>query len=286
MKPIIFFLFLTLILVSCDTSKKVGDDCRLLNPQKDGITKVEQKNLDCLTVNSDGLCLSYDGHDSYCTEKCGPERGCAAVECTLGDAEGNGVEKCVDSICYPEKEVCSAENVNGLCDRGTKCEAGHCVSSCEVGQVYIKGACHPNSELCSSTNLEGLCQTGTDCIEGKCTPVGCSEGYKCTAPINLLGHPFKDQYICIKLDDLSAACQNQDCSGHGKCNLVSGGGAECICDSGYTADNTALTCEKVIDPCEGIDCSGHGTCQNIGGNAECKCDDNYVQTTDKKDCIE
>ena len=289
MKITILFIFITLITFSCTEKVKVGDECKLLKPQSEGVTKVENKNLDCLDLDSDGICMSYEGKNSYCTVKCGPSRGCAAVQCAFDYEDKNGEivegETCVDSICYPKAMICSETNVNGLCSTGTKCDGGICISICDATEVFIHGVCHPTSELCSVVKKDGLCAIGSTCKDGSCTPTGCEAypGYECVAPINLKGHPFKNQNICIKQDDLSEACKDQRCSGHGKCKLL-GGGAECICDTGFKSAEE-LTCIAEDDPCKDISCSGNGTCQKMGGDAECKCNTGFVPTADKKDCI-
>jgi len=292
MKKTIFFMFLILLLTySCNTDVKLGDECKLLTSQSNEVTKVENKNLDCLGLDSDGICLSYEGNNPYCTIKCGPSKGCGAVECRFDekDSEGKVIregEACVDSLCYPKKDVCSETNPTGLCSKGTKCESGTCVTICAANEIFIQGKCTSNTELCSSANKEGLCATGSKCDNGECVPTGCEAypGYECVSPINLKGHPFKNQNICVKQDDLSQACQGKTCSGHGKCKLVKGGGAECICDSGYIAKSN-LTCEIADNPCANIDCSGNGTCENKSGTPECKCNDDFHQSADKKDCL-
>lgn len=239
MKFIILLLSIVLFW-SCDTDAKLGDPCKLLSPGKEGVTKIEQKNFDCLSFNKDGLCLSFSGADSYCTQRCGADVGCDGISCKAPDKDGNGGETCVNSICYPQKDLCSTNNPNGVCDKSKKCENGTCVSKCSTGEIYIQDSCHSESEMCSASNKTGLCVKGTICDNGTCIATGCDEGYSCKAPIELLGHPFKGRSVCIKKEDL--ACRTGYCSGHGTCNLDENEEAYCVCEKGYV--NFGFECRE------------------------------------------
>jgi len=240
-----FMRFSVLVLVSafffiaCEVDRKVGDACTLLRPESDGVTKVEQKNLDCMTVDTDALCLSYIGNDSYCTQKCGPARSCADVQC-------GAEESCIAAICIDIKLACSPENKKGQCEEGFKCDEteGVCKTSCEEGKSYIAGSCKDNTELCSEAKPDGICGDGLTCIEGLCTPTGCPSKYKCESPIQLLGHPLKGMYVCVKEEEANNPCAKVDCSSHGKCEVnPDDNSISCNCETGYTVSDTGLECK-------------------------------------------
>ena len=225
--------------IACEVDRKVGDACSLLKPESDGVTKVERKNLDCMTVDSDALCLSYIGNDSYCTQKCGPERTCADVQC--GD-----LEACIAAICIKKELACSPDNKKGQCEEGFKCDEteGVCKTTCEEGKSYIAGSCKDNTELCSPEKADGICGTGLKCTEeGKCVPTGCPSEYTCEAPIQLLGHPLKGLHVCVKSEESKNPCAKVDCSSHGECEVDEDDGkVSCDCDDGFTVSDTGLEC--------------------------------------------
>jgi pimeloyl-ACP methyl ester carboxylesterase len=76
-------------------------------------------------------------------------------------------------------------------------------------------------------------------------------------------------------------CLEIDCSGHGRCTLVSSAGAErtatCLCDSGYLPSASGWLClaEQDTSLCAGISCSGHGRCASVAGTARCVCDEDF-----------
>lgn len=66
-----------------------------------------------------------------------------------------------------------------------------------------------------------------------------------------------------------------ECVGSGECQVV------ClypVCADDKTLVITAdeFRCEAGLDPCAKVDCSGHGRCRNNNGQAQCVCDDGYV----------
>lgn len=78
-----------------------------------------------------------------------------------------------------------------------------------------------------------------------------------------------------------APCAELDCSGHGRCALVSRSGAEvptCVCDSGYLPSPSGWLCLPPGDTslCADFDCSGHGRCVSLQGAPHCLCDSGYL----------
>jgi hypothetical protein len=152
-----------------------------------------------MTVDSDALCISDDGGNSYCTQKCGPERTCYNEVTKKGDVICSSTETCINAICYDSTKTCSPENLNGLCEEGKTCDAGTCKSVCLANEVYLNGICTLETLLCSPQNLNGVCDKGLACSEeGICTATGCPDEYTCKSPIQLLGHPLKGMFVCVK----------------------------------------------------------------------------------------
>jgi hypothetical protein len=246
MKLFITLLFSVLLFASCEPEAKLGDPCQLLKPASDGVTKIELKNLDCMTVDNDAMCVSYLGNTSYCTQKCGPKRTCYNEITQKGDVICKSTEKCIDAECYDLKAVCSPDNKNGVCESGKKCDNGSCKSICEANELFLNNTCVLEIEVCSSAKPDGVCDEGLACQEGKCVPVGCPDGYECTSPIRLKGHTLKGMYVCVKSEEVNATdpCLTVTCSNHGTCG-VEGGMPVCICDEGFEPSTDKLSCNPV-----------------------------------------
>jgi len=245
MKLIKVTVFILIFLViSCENDAKLGDSCNLLRPASEHVTKIEQKNLDCMTLDSDALCISYDGNTSYCTQKCGPKRSCYSDTTKKGDVICKSTEKCVDAVCYDIVETCSTENLNGLCPSGSNCnQSGNCESICEPNEVYLQGKCVLETLVCSPQNPKGACDTGLECSElGKCEAIGCPESYNCVSPIQLLGHPLKGMYVCVKAEEISTSpCKDVTCDYQGTCNIKDGF-ANCDCNPGFKTTDDGKGC--------------------------------------------
>lgn len=69
-------------------------------------------------------------------------------------------------------------------------------------------------------------------------------------------------------------CQAVTCSHRGVC-AASGGGAVCICDSGYHAQGTSCEADDSRDPCTGVDCGPGGECAVASSAARCLCGTGY-----------
>jgi len=170
-------LLLVTIISACSEKAELGSSCELLRPTAGGVTKVEQKNLDCSTLDSDALCMSYLGEQPYCTQKCGPEvANCSTVFC-------ENTQTCVEGTCYDRGDICSTNSPNGVCKTGLSCNNGSCVQ-----------------KSCTIENTDS-CPQGFNCIDGVCEASGCPSDYQCLSPIQLLGHPFNGVYLCIKKEE-------------------------------------------------------------------------------------
>ena len=242
----ISIFILVFLAIGCENDAKLGDNCTLLKPASEHVTKVEQKNLDCMTLDSDALCISYDGNSSYCTQKCGPKRTCYSETTKKGDVICKSTEKCVDAVCYDIKKTCSPDNLNGLCPEGKKCnESGNCQSICQPNEIYLRGACVLETTKCSPQNVTGACDTGLECSEqGKCEAVGCPENYDCVSPIQLQGHPLKGMYVCVKSTEItSSPCKGITCNYQGNCEVNTDGNAQCNCNQGFKTTEDGKGCE-------------------------------------------
>ncbi|MBN2695322.1 hypothetical protein JXR93_11735 [bacterium] len=165
-------LLITIVLSACSEKAELGSSCELLRPTSEGVTKVEQKNLDCSTLDSDALCMSYLGNEPYCTQKCGPTvETCSTVFC-------ENSQTCVEGVCYERADICSTSNPNGVCKTGMLCNEGSCVQK--------------------SCTVDSECSDGFSCVNSVCEASGCPENYDCLSPIQLLGHPFNGVYLCVE----------------------------------------------------------------------------------------
>jgi len=73
-------------------------------------------------------------------------------------------------------------------------------------------------------------------------------------------------------------CEGIDCGGNGRCAVVGGDTAVCMCDAGYHAEG--LECVENVpgEECSGVTCSGHGTCVVVRNDPDypfCACDEGY-----------
>jgi fermentation-respiration switch protein FrsA (DUF1100 family) len=87
-----------------------------------------------------------------------------------------------------------------------------------------------------------------------------------------------------------SACTDFDCSGHGKCVLVStekGARPSCVCDQGYAPSASGWLCLPRTDGslCAGVSCSGHGVCASVQGKARCVCEAGFATGADGKSCV-
>ncbi len=188
-------IILLTFLISCAEDAKLGSSCELLKETAQDVTKVEQKNLDCVSLDGDGLCMSYSGNSPYCTQKCGPKTVCDDIDYKK--------QWLVGGVCVLEQDV---------------------------------------QNKCSAQNPTGTCQDNMICENGTCIGQGCPSNWLCESPIQLLGHPFKGVYVCVKQSDyLDGLCLETSCTPNGTCD-VSSGKAVCICDTGFHQDGDNLTC--------------------------------------------
>jgi len=79
-------------------------------------------------------------------------------------------------------------------------------------------------------------------------------------------------------DTAADPCEGIDCGGNGRCAVVGGDTAVCMCDAGYHAEG--LECVENVpgEECSGVDCSGHGTCVVVRNDPDypfCACDEGY-----------
>ncbi len=83
-------------------------------------------------------------------------------------------------------------------------------------------------------------------------------------------------------------CTDIDCSGHGKCSVVSNT-ATCQCADGYvnSTDNPLNCVLAGTNPCENVTCGDHGTCSVTNSDPVCECDNGFViDENDPLNCME
>lgn len=202
MRTLLLLMMIT-ILFGCTEDATVGSSCELLQESKLGITKIEQKNLDCRTLNSDALCVSYVGYDSYCTQKCGPQK---VISC---DPQCDGDNSCIQQVdgtssCVPTENLCGIGK-DGVCHNGLTCNTtnGRCeASDCPSGYIChnpVQLLGHPFTGVYICIEDPGKCLNHETCGGNGTCSINASGNAECSCndDDNITYTPDQDKLQCI-----------------------------------------------------------------------------------------
>lgn len=195
-----------------------------------------------------GRSLDSDDQDGVCTLY---EQAC---NCS-SNAECNGRQECIDSVC----QIPPCES-NLDCEAGLECTAsGDCVvppcgsdADCVSGNVCDNGSCVADADC----PVCGECSTNADCgTNGVCIPAGyISETSACTkwcqSSADCPGNT--DCFLVPTQEGDVPLCFNDDADTQGACP----GGFVCQGDDGP------------FNPCDGVVCGGGQTCNPLTGLCE------------------
>jgi hypothetical protein len=190
---------------------------------------------------ADENCASQANHD-HGTLVCNPD--CTGFD--IADCHTCGNE----AIEGPED--CDTDQLGGVSCQSLEYDGGEilCALDCsfDLGDCYDCGAIDPCHGIGCSLN-------GT-CDEDRCVPFcNCDLGY----------YASTDSLRCIE-DGQPDSCQDQTCSGHGRCEIDAEGAAYCICDDNYVPEDNLLCIEFVCS--HDYECPVDQVCNIANGDCE------------------